>query len=329
MQERFSLESFDSLAADWRQLQRNSPNSHIFSSVEWSQVWWQHFGAGSTLYLGSVRKQGTTVGIAPLRIKGDTAFFIGSTDVCDYMDFIVKPGEEEYFFEIVLENIMTSGAGRLTLASVRPDSTVVTKLLGIAQRQGLPVALSQKDSSVELALPATWEEYLMALTTKQRHELKRKMRRLAEMGNIQYRSSTDANPSDIDVFLRLFRDSRKDKAAFLTQRMEAFFRSLFNTLAQVKLLRLNILELNATQVAATMCFDYNDTVYLYNSGYDPEFRWLSAGVVSKALCIEDSIQRGKKRFDFLKGNEEYKYHLGGNDVPLYECSLTFYRAGQS
>ena len=93
-------------------------------------------------------------------------------------------------------------------------------------------------------------------------------------------------------------------------------------MAEIELLRLNILELNASPIAATMCFYYHDDVYLYNSGYDPEYSGLSAGLISKALCIQDSIQKGKKRFDFLKGGEEYKYHLGGHDLPLYRCCLT-------
>ena len=48
---------------------------------------------------------------------------------------------------------------------------------------------------------------------------------------------------------------------------------------------------------------------------------MSVGVLSKALCIRDSIERGKKRFDFLKGDEHYKYHLGGQEVQLYRCLI--------
>jgi len=161
------------------------------------------------------------------------------------------------------------------------------------------------------------------LTPKQRHELKRKLRRLDEEGEISYRTSTDANLRDVDIFLRLFRDSRQDKAAFLTPEMESFFRSLANAMSEQKLLRLSILELNTSPVAVTMSFDYKNDMYLYNSGYDPQYAQLSVGVISKALCIKDSIERGRKRFDFLKGDEAYKYHLGGHESPIYKCSVTF------
>ena len=71
-----------------------------------------------------------------------------------------------------------------------------------------------------------------------------------------------------------------------------------------------------------MGFDYNDSVYLYNSGYDPRYSSLSVGLLSKVLLIKDSIQRGRKRFDFLKGSEPYKYHLSGKEVPLSSCQIT-------
>jgi CelD/BcsL family acetyltransferase involved in cellulose biosynthesis len=325
MDYRFTQESFDSLADEWTRLQVKSSKSYVFSSPEWSRVWWQHFGSDSTLRLCSVKKHGEIIGIAPLLTRNNTAYFIGNVDVCDYLDFIVEPGEEDNFFKSLLENLAKAEVSMLDLAHVRPDSTVVTNLMDIAQRQGLQTSLSKEDISLELNLPATWEEYLQLLAAKQRHELKRKLRRLAEMGKINFRTSTDANPHDIDMFIRLFQVSREDKAAFLTSQRESFFRSLFSTMAQTKLLRLNVLELNATPIASTICLDFKDVVYLYNSGYEPDFSWLSAGLISKAMCIQDSIQRNKKRFDFLKGNEEYKYHLGGHELPLYRCSVNLYK----
>ncbi len=317
----FTLDDFDSLSADWKQLQSKSQTSFIFSSPEWSSVWWQHFGTGYKLYLASLSIHGKITGIAPLLVRDNIAFFIGSSDTCDYLDFIVEPGEEEGFFNILLDNLAKEGITRLDLAPVRPDSTVLTSLMTIAQHRALKSSCHKEDVSSGLNLPATWEEYLQLLSGKQRHELKRKLRRLDEIGEINYRTSTNAHSQDIDIFLRLFRDSRKDKAAFLTPDMESFFRSLADAMAEIELLRLNVLELSGSPIAATMCFDYKNDIYLYNSGYDPAYGWLSAGLISKALAIQDSIQKGKKRFDFLKGDEEYKHQLGGDKLPLYRCAV--------
>ncbi len=177
---------------------------------------------------------------------------------------------------------------------------------------------------MELDLPSTWDEYLAMLDRKQRHEVRRKLRRLEAAGNVDYHVVEDsaAVHEVMDIFLKLFSESREDKATFMTAQMESFFRSLADSMAEAGLLKVGILELDTLPVAMVMCFDYNNCVYLYNSGYDPQYRSLSVGLLSKVLHIKDSIQRGRKRFDFLKGGEPYKYHLGGRDTPLHSCQIT-------
>ena len=185
-------------------------------------------------------------------------------------------------------------------------------------------ACEVEDVSSEVCLPPAWEEYLGMLTQKQRHEVRRKLRRLREAGDVNYRvieDWDDLSPS-MALFLKLFRESRQDKATFLTTRMEHFLTSLVRGMAQAGLARLGILELNTSPVAAVLCFDYNNTVFLYNNGYDPQYASLSAGSICKALCIKDSIEKGRGKFDFLKGAEEYKHHLGGGEVNLYSLRIS-------
>jgi CelD/BcsL family acetyltransferase involved in cellulose biosynthesis len=134
---------------------------------------------------------------------------------------------------------------------------------------------------------------------------------------------SDSLLDSMDLFLRLFRESRKDKANFLTNRMESFFQSLVKATARSGLLRFGILELNASPLAVVMYFDYNNSVFLYNNGYDPKYGPLSVGLISKVLCLKDNIERGRRKFDFLKGSEEYKYRLGGKEITLYGCEISF------
>jgi CelD/BcsL family acetyltransferase involved in cellulose biosynthesis len=236
----------------------------------------------------------------------------------------VAPGKDRDFFSALLDDLREKGINHLDLNPVRPDSVVLTRLVDIARNRGYTVLSALEDVSLEMDLPSNWEEYLARLTAKQRHEVRRKLRRLSEAGRVDYHFVEDRAtvPSTMDTFLKMFSESRQDKATFLTDRMESFFKLLANTMAEAGLLRLGILELDTLPTAAIMCFDYRDCVYLYNSGYDPKYNSLSAGLMSKVLAIQDSIQRGRKRFDFLKGAESYKYHLGGREVPLYRCQIT-------
>jgi CelD/BcsL family acetyltransferase involved in cellulose biosynthesis len=318
-------ESFDSLTSYWLESRYPSMWDCIFVLPSWLEVWWHEFGFEAELYLGAVRQGGTLIGIAPLLLRGAEASFIGSTDVCDYLDFIIVPGREIDFFNILLDDLTERGISRLDLRPLRPNSTVLSHLIDIARDRKYEVSCKVEDISLELDLPPTWEGYLRTLTQKQRHEVRRKLRRFWEAGDVNYRMIEDSKSASesIPIFLRLFRKSRQDKAIFLTTRMESFFTSLIKSMAQAGLLRLGILELNASPVAAVICFDCNNMVFLYNNGYDPQYSLLSVGLISKVLCIKDSIERGRGKFDFLKGAEEYKHRLGGKEVNLYGCQISF------
>jgi CelD/BcsL family acetyltransferase involved in cellulose biosynthesis len=318
-------ESFDSLTSYWRKSQDPSMWDCIFVLPPWLDVWWHEFGSEAELYLGAVRKGGTIIGIAPLLLRGTEASFIGSADVCDYLDFVIVPGREVDFFNILLNDLRGRGISWLDLRLLRPNSTVLSHLTDIARGLKYEVSCKVEDISLELDLPPTWQEYLAILTQKQRHEVRRKLRRLWEAGNVNYRLLEESESvfQSMAIFLRLFRESRQDKAIFLTTPMESFFTSLVKAMAQAGLLRLGILELNESPVAAVMFFDYHNTVFLYNNGYDPKYSFLSVGLISKVLCIQDSVERGRSKFDFLRGAEEYKHRLGGKEVNLYGCQISF------
>jgi len=317
-------ESFDSLASCWANPSHSLRWNSLFVLPIWLKVWWQELRAGAELYLDAIRQRERVIGIAPLLVREGRASLIGSADVCDYLDFVVAPGRERDFFSVLLDDLREKGINRLDLRPLRPDSTVLTHLVSIAQNRGYEVLCHPEDVSLELDLPSTWDEYLAILTAKQRHEVRRKLRRLAEAGKVDYHFVEDsvAVHDAMDAFLKMFTESRTDKAVFLTAQMESFFRSLADNMAEAGLLRFGILELDTLPTAMVMCFDYNDCMYLYNSSYNPRYNSLSVGLLCKVLCIKESIQEGKKRFDFLKGAETYKYHLGGGEVPLYSCQIT-------
>jgi CelD/BcsL family acetyltransferase involved in cellulose biosynthesis len=320
---KYTLETFNSSSSEWSRLQYESQIATIFSSPEWSRTWWQHFGSGNTLHVVSIKKQGDTIGIAPLMIRKNTCCFIGSIDVCDYLDCVVAPNNSETFFEILLQNLRQEGVLNLQLAPLRPDSAVFTEMTIIARRLGWQVTCTKIDVTIELDLPNTWEKYQEILTGKQRHELRRKLRRLDEEGEVTYYTTCEANNQDITTFLRLFRDSRTDKAEFMTPARESFFKDITKVMADQQILEIGLLEIDSKSAAITMSFNCKNNIYLYNSGYDPQFAGSSVGLLSKALCIKHSIEEGRKKFDFLKGGENYKLHLGGQELPIYSCSFIY------
>jgi CelD/BcsL family acetyltransferase involved in cellulose biosynthesis len=319
----FSRESFDSLDYLWAEPGSNLNWSSVFILPPWLRVWWQEFKPDAEPYLLAVRRDESVIGIAPLIILNGKASFIGSTNVCDYVDFIITPGMEFQFFNTLLDDLKNTGITELDLGHLRPDSTVLTYLLEIAREGGYEIDTRQEDISIEMDLPSTWDEYLNRLDKKQRHEIRRKLRRLEEADRDYRYYEIDYNDEGIlSDFIKLFSLSRGEKASFMTNDMESFFRALIDAMSKTGLLRFGILELEGQPAAIVMGFDYNGTMYLYNSAYDPKYNHLSAGLLSKVFCIKESIQEGRKIFNFLKGNEQYKYYLGGHEIPIYSCQIT-------
>ncbi|MBI2287508.1 MAG: GNAT family N-acetyltransferase [Chloroflexi bacterium] len=324
METAVTQESFDSLADYWSDPSHQFRWNAVFILPAWLKVWWQELNADAELYLRAVRQGKKIIGIAALLVRDGKASIIGSADVCDYLDFIVTPGMENDFFTTLLDDLRQKGISQLDLGPLRPDSTVLTNLVGIAEQRKYEVICHPEDVSLELDLPATWDEYLAVLTTKQRHEVRRKLRRLQKAGKIDYRCVNGNRPVEdsMDTFLKLFALARQEKADFMNARRESFFRSLVRVMGEIGLLRFGILELDGVRAAMIMGFDYNGAIYLYNSAYDPQYDSLSVGLLCKVFGIKQSIESGKKKWDFLKGDETYKTHLGGREVPLYRCQIT-------
>jgi CelD/BcsL family acetyltransferase involved in cellulose biosynthesis len=93
-------------------------------------------------------------------------------------------------------------------------------------------------------------------------------------------------------------------------------------MAEIGLLRIGILQVDKVPAAMTVGFDYDGSHYLYNSAYDQQFGYLSVGILCNVLCLKESIEKGRRKWNFLKGGEPYKYQLGGQEIPLYNCQIT-------
>jgi CelD/BcsL family acetyltransferase involved in cellulose biosynthesis len=318
-----TIESLDEVASSWDEWRHSLKWGSIFVIPAWLKAWWHAFGRGAELHLGLMREGDEIVGFAPLQVKDKIASFVGSGDVCDYLDFAIAPGRETEFFELLLEDLRSQGVNKLVLAPVRPDSTVLTRLTDVAGARGYEILQRPEDVSIELDLPATWEEYLAGLKPKQRHEVRRKLRRLWLADSAEYHCLAIGGEAErhMDAFLKLFALTEPEKAGFMNSTMESFFRALATSMAEIELLRMGMLKVANAEAAMTIGFDYGGSYYLYNSAYDPGFSHLSVGLLCKVLCLKDSIERGRTRWDFLKGSEPYKYQLGGHEVPIYACDI--------
>jgi CelD/BcsL family acetyltransferase involved in cellulose biosynthesis len=295
----------------------------LFVLPFWLKTWWETFGEDDGLEILTGFRQGELIGIAPLHLQKETAHFIGEENVCDYQDMIVAPNHPPEFLKAILNHLKEKKIRTLELAALRPDAVAFIELPNLAKQMGYDVLCNQVAYSYEIELPNTWETYLKMLGGKQRHEIRRKLRRLNEAGHIEFRviCRPDEISENMDIFFSMFKASRTDKFEFMTEQMMSFFLLLAKRMAQQGFLKMFFLDIDQVPAAGVMCFDYKDNRYLYNNGYNSQFSHLSPGFLSKVLSIRDGIEHGKLQYDLLKGEEGYKKRLGSTPIPLYHLKI--------
>jgi CelD/BcsL family acetyltransferase involved in cellulose biosynthesis len=289
----------------------------------WLQSWWQIFGRPETCRILAGFKGKVCCGMAPFQQIGGTATFLGDTDTCDYQDMVTGQEYRQQFTSAILQHLAGQGAALLKLRHIRPESPTWQALNTTADQYGYSFTCRQEAVSLEMELPGTWLEYLALLEKKERHEIRRKLRRLEHAGSINFYFTRGPaeNGRHLELFLEMFALNRPAKAEFMNERMKSFFRVITGNMGQYDLVRFGCLEMDGRKVAIIMVFDYNNTIYLYNSAFDPAYGRLGVGLMSKVLAIRQAIFMGRSKWDFLKGDEPYKQQLGGRKIALYGLEL--------
>jgi CelD/BcsL family acetyltransferase involved in cellulose biosynthesis len=313
-----SVEPLQDLASEWIALWGQVPGATPFNHPAWQTVWLRHRGeeshapASGPLFL-AVRADAQLLGVAALDPGQRIATQTGDPNVSDYAFPLALPGLEHAVAAGIVEWLIEDLTAGLDLWGVPADCPMRRAFIAASERFGWTYAEEPESICPRVELPGDFEAYVASLPKKDRHELRRKLRNLHAAGEVSFESVTGAEAilARFDRFLELMRISRSDKDEFLTPEREAFFRDLAQTFGELGIARLGTLLLDGREAAMIFYFEDDTTSYLYNSGYAPEHSHLAVGLLSKALAIQDAIARGRKVFDFLRGEEEYKRRLGG------------------
>lgn len=331
---------FDALAMEWNALLRRSRINTIFLTYEWQTVWWEMLGRGE-LWIVAFRREDNDelVGVVPLFLElhtdGERAgrrhfHLVGCIEVSDYLDFIIARGWEEQVYAGLLDWLDSADAPAwdgMDLCNLPQDSVTYELFPPFLQQAGYRTQVFDEDTAPQFPLPMRYEQYLHdQVSKKQRHEIRRKQRRAEREADVRFYivggpvgeqsefEAIERFEAEVRDFIALQRASATDKNAFMTPEMQRFFMTMARRMFEAGYLRLCFLTLNGEKAAALFAFEYERQFLLYNSGYDPAAHaQLSPGWVLQAYCIQYAIAVGCHKFDFMQGDEEYKYRFGGRD----------------
>ncbi len=324
---------FSELRDEWDDLLHDSAADWIFLTHDWQSSWWQTYHPGSIWAL-ALRDDGTgqLLGIAPWFVSTEgngkrVIRTIGCVDVTDYVDVIARRGAEAAVFD-ALATYLAAHSDRfdeMQLCNVPQDSPTLS-LMPEAFAEGFDVDIQLQEVCPVVNLPDEWLDYVASLDKKNRHELRRKLRRaggnMAEVAWYIVGAEHDLE-QELEQFLALMAASSAEKARFLEDEANvAFFYDMVPKMAAQGWLQLAFLMANDSLAATYLNFEYNNRVLVYNSGHNVEdFGHLSPGIVLLARLIEYAIENDREAFDFLRGDEPYKYDMGGQDTNVYQVHI--------
>jgi len=321
-------EALSSLADEWNALLDSSASHVPFLRHEFITTWWQTLGGGEWpngelwVLLGRDEK-GRLLGIAPFFLTQNqnherVLMILGSHEIADYLDFIARPDDLPDFIAAVM-NFLEGENG--------PDWQILDLYNLLENSPSLPIVRAEAglrswDCTTEklkhcpyIPLPCDWEAYLSGINKKQRHEIRRKIRRLEtqELPTRWYIVSEESRlDAEIDAFIDLMaQDAEKER--FLTEVMRSQLQASIHAAFKAGWLQLAFIEIDGQKAAGYLNFDFGNQIWVYNSGLNYAFGELSPGWVLLGYLLQWANEHGRQAFDFMRGDEDYKYRFGAVD----------------
>ena len=334
-------DTFEELASykdQWNHLLVNCASHVPFLTFDYQEAWWQTRGGGewpddSQLVLIAAFEDQQLIGIAPLfhtqNILGKSALmFVGAIEVSDFLDFIVQPSDAPTFIQGLIDFLLTEPGipswDLLDLHNILETSPSLEVLQSQAEQRGWQHKQIQLQPSPYIPLPGDFETYLAGIDKKQRHEIRRKLRNVAQSlvePDLYFVQERENLQAETQAFIEIMAQD-PNKKDFLTDAMRKHIHNTARVAFDKGWLQLAFFTIDGNKAAANMSFNFNNRLWLYNSGWEWEYRDYSPGWLLLAYLLEWANENGIEEFDFMRGDETYKYKFGGIDRHIYRVTLT-------
>jgi CelD/BcsL family acetyltransferase involved in cellulose biosynthesis len=311
-----------------------------FTSFEWNAVWWRHlarhrFGVSDRLNVHTVRSDtGRLLGVAPLMLTSMPArgplrarclqFFGADPNITELRGLLCRPEDEhEVYRELSAYLFERSDEWDfLVWDGLRADSGV-SDVLG---RQAKLDVLREIPISL-LQLKPTWEEFKSTRSRNIKESLRKCANSLKRANLVPTSRVISSGPeltAAIDGFIRLHGaraervDTVKHPDIFGNVNAEQFLRDVCTSISRHDTVRVFTLELENKVVAVRIGFIVGKTLYLYYSGYDPEYAKYSVMTTVVADAIKYAISQGLDTVNLSTGRDVSKARWSPTEVMYHQ-----------
>ena len=186
-------------------------------------------------------------------------------------------------------------------------------------KDGVSVHVEEGDSICSIPLPESWDDYLGSLSKNHRKRVRRWIRQHLDTKQVQPRCTGAGWDFDeaFECLIQLHNLRRKDmteNGAFESEQFREFHKEALSRLGARGQAVICGIFLDDKPVAIEYELINDDTVFAYQSGADIDGGLNSPGSVSILVRLQLWLSYGKKTYDLMRGDEDYKSHWGAQCV---------------
>ena len=329
-------QDFLNLQEEWEELEVQTSNLTIFQTWIFQYYTWRIFADKVDLNLILVReKTGRLVGCAPL---GSITQKVGPVKLkllgfccikyCDFQNFIVHAGYETQVCS-ALADWFTANRKKwdvIQFKLLREDFTIIDQKPLFIERLGNSIKMDNIGQAPYITIQDDWENFQNALSSKRAKSVRYEVKNLFRHFEGEFKGCDRGHELDnaLTAMMDLHQKRIRQKhqlGAFATEQVRNGFRRLVHELEKRDYITIHTIESKDQTIAAIGTFIYNKKILYFQGGFDPEYFRLSPGKVVLAKRITEAIENKAREFDFLFGDEDYKFAWSTGQRQIYQLEI--------
>lgn len=314
------VDLFFELDDEWNRVLERSSDNHVMLTWEFMSTYVKHFGNERTLKVLCIKEGNRIIAIAPLRLSrynlaGSFNYNVIEPLTYKHSDYtgLIIAEKEPKCLKLFLNYLVKQGGWDFIYLYDVPGTSMIPDLL--PQISGSIPKFEVKEGAIcpYLRIPYSQDALVTELDAKFRKNLRRSIKKLQnDYGKVELRRYDQLGSVEnaMNIFFELHQkrwELKKKPGVFSTQKVRDFYLEIAKVFANKGWLALYFLMVNEEPVATQLCFEYKQKMLYGLGGFDPEFSKYSVGHIITAKMIEKCIEKKIREYDFMKGDEPYKF----------------------
>lgn len=334
--------AFDSVKRNWNSVYAADPDANLFLSWDWMSKWLQE-DMGNWLILAAKLGSGKSdyVAFFPLRLKARasksggfyTELLMAGGNFADYTGAIFRPEHADAAIEAFARHIKSMHWGLVRFGRLRMSEERHARLVRQFPPAKFEILLnypmidsSGVDNSIcpYVPLPGSWESYLCRLSANTRQQLRRQLRKVDQDPELRItRTNRDNLQGSIEILVEFWTHRWAERKGKELGNMREVLRVMLRHYFDLGILYMPVLWQGERPIGvhASLIDAEKRAMHFFVGARDDNFANPKPGLILHANSIRYAIESGLTTYDFMRGNESYKYSFGAIERRIHNTII--------